>query len=396
MDFSEFHSAEFQQFVQDHLQDDPVQIRLKYHGKVNFDLQAAVQQIAARKSLKRKLPEWTANPSIFFPGTIPLEQSSSELTAHFKAQKLSGKNMLDLTGGLGVDSYYLSKGFEKAVYCEQQDELFEITRHNLEQLAPRKFDFHLGDGLEFLEKSEESFDLIYADPARRGKGNQKLYKLEDCEPNLVEAWKLLTSKASKILLKYSPMLDVTQVWKTFPEIQKITVVSVKNEVKELLLHWSKSDEIAAKKIEVYDLESGYPPFLFYQDEEEQAVSDFGEPENYLIEPISGILKAGAFKLFGERFSLKKLESNSHLYTSSNQPQNIPGKVFEIIEEVSPRKKDIQKIIPNGKANVLTRNYSLGAEELRKKLGLKDGGEEYLIGTKTLKGYQVFRCKRIVE
>ncbi|NVJ84980.1 MAG: RsmD family RNA methyltransferase [Algoriphagus sp.] len=396
MDFSEFHSAEFQQFVQDHLQDDPVQIRLKYHGKVKFDLQAAVQQIAARKSLKKKLPDWIANPSIFFPGNIPLEQSSSEITARFKAEKLSGDSMLDLTGGLGVDSYYLSKGFKTAIYCEQQPELFEISRHNLEQITTGKFDFFLGDGIEFLKKTNQSFDLVYADPARRGKGNQKLYKLEDCEPNLVEAWDLLKSKASQVLLKYSPMLDISQAWKTLPDIQKITVLSVKNEVKELLLHWSKLMEGQPKRIEVFDLESDYPPFSFFQEEEEQASSEFGDPGKYLIEPLSGILKTGAFKLFGKRFGLKKIDPNSHLYTSTNIPQNIPGRVFEIMEEVSPRKKDIQKIIPSGKANVITRNYSMGAEELRKKLGLKDGGEEYLIGTKTLKGFQVFRCRRVLK
>lgn len=396
MDFSEFHSAEFQQFVQDHLQDDPVQIRLKYHSKVNFDLQAAIQQIAARKSLNKKLPEWTSNPSIFFPGNIPLEQSSSEITARFKAEKISGEKMLDLTGGLGVDSYYLSKGFEKAVYCEQQSSLFEISRHNLEQLASGKFDFFLGDGIEFLKKTTQTFDLIYADPARRGKGNQKLYKLEDCEPNLVEAWDLLKSKASHILLKYSPMLDISQVWKTLPDIQKISVVSVKNEVKELLLHWSKLEKDQPKRIEVFDLESDNPPFSFFPEEEEQASSEFGNPEKYLVEPTSGILKTGAFKLFGARFGLKKLDNNSHLYTSTNLPEDIPGRVFEIMEEISPRKKDIQKIIPNGKANVITRNYSMGAEALKKKIGLKDGGNEYLIGTKTQKGFQLFRCIRVLK
>lgn len=396
MDFSEFHSAEFQQFVQDHLQDDPVQIRLKYHSKVNFDLQSAVQQIAARKSLNKKLPEWTSNPSIIFPGIIPLEQSSSEITARFKAEKISGDSMLDLTGGLGVDSYYLSKGFEKAVYCEQQPPLFEISRHNLEHLASGKFDFFLGDGIEFLKNTTQTFDLIYADPARRGKGNQKLYKLEDCEPNLVEAWDLLKSKASHILLKYSPMLDIYQVWKTLPDIQKITVASVKNEVKELLLHWSKLEEDQPKRIEVFDLESDNPPFSFFPEEEEQASSEFGNPEKHLVEPTSGILKTGAFKLFGARFGLKKLDNNSHLYTSTNLPKDIPGRVFEIMEEVSPRKKDIQKIIPSGKANVITRNYSMGAEALKKKLGLKDGGNEYLIGTKTQKGFQLFRCIRVLK
>jgi hypothetical protein len=394
MDFSEFHSAEFRQFVQDHLSEDPALLLLKYYGKVNFDLKEAVQQISARQKAAKKLPEWVAETRVIFPVSISLEQSSSEETAKFKADSLSGKLMIDLTGGFGVDSYYLSQNFDRSIYCEQKEELARIAQHNLEILAPAKFEIVIGDGLDFLEKANLHFELIYADPARRGTGNQKLYKLQDCQPDVVSSWDLMKSKSDQILLKLSPMLDISQAWLELPEIQKITVVSVKNEVKELLLHWEKGQTSDEKRIEVVDLGSDFPPFDYKIEEENAAQSSFGEVGKFIVEPISGILKAGAFRLFGARFRLKKLEANSHLYTSEEVPTSIPGRVFEVIRAISPKKQELKALFPSGKVNVICRNYSTGAEELKKKFGLKDGGNDFLIGTKTGKGFQIFWCKRV--
>jgi 16S rRNA G966 N2-methylase RsmD len=405
MEFSESISAEFRQFVQDHLQEDPALLLFKYQGKLKFDLKMAVQQISARQKAAKKLPSWSCNPELLFPASISLEQSSSEETAKFKAEGLTGNVMVDLTGGFGVDFYHLSQEFEKGIYCERQPELFQISKHNLETLEPSKgsesleglsgkFEFVEGDGLDFLAKTKQHFDLIYADPARRGSGNQKLYKLQECEPDVVSAWPLLNEKSNNILIKASPMLDISQAWSELPEVQKITVVSVKNEVKELLLFWEKAKSGLSRRIEVIDLGSENPRFSFDPKEEEKAVATIGEAEKYLIEPLSGILKAGAFNLFAARFGLKKLEKNSHLYTADMITQEIPGRIFEVIQEISPKRQEIKSLFPSGKVNVICRNYVSGAEDLKKKLGLKDGGEDFLIGTKTGSGFKVFWCKRV--
>ncbi|SDD62642.1 hypothetical protein SAMN04488104_104224 [Algoriphagus faecimaris] len=404
MDISEFHSAEFQQFVQDHLEEDPALLLFKYQGKVPFDLKMAVQQLSARQKAKKKLPSWSSNPALIFPASISLEQSSSEDTARFKAKGLKGKLMIDLTGGLGVDFFYLSQGFEKGIYCERQKELFEVTTHNLQELEPSKgseplkdlpskFDFFEGDGIAFLQKTNLQFDLIYLDPARRGSGNQKLYRLQDCEPDVVNSWPLLKEKSNQILIKSSPMLDLSQAWAELPDVQKITIVSVKNEVKELLLSWEKGKDSIKKQIEVVDLGRAFPRFSFYRKEEEQADSIYSEAERYLVEPLGGILKSGAFNLFGERYGLKKLEKNSHLYTGNQVPEDIPGRTFEVIQEVNLKKQEIKKLFPSGKVNVITRNYVLSAESLKRKMGLKDGGDDFLIATKTQKGNKVYWCKK---
>ncbi|MDI1324505.1 MAG: class I SAM-dependent methyltransferase [Algoriphagus sp.] len=394
MEQSQFHRADFQQFVQDHLNEDPALLLFRYQGKIDFDLRTAVQQISARQKVAKKLPSWASDSRIIFPPSISLEQSSSEETARFKAKNLSGKIMIDLTGGFGVDSYFLSENFERAIYCEQQEELAEIATNNLEILAPGKFEIFKGDGLDFLEKSTLHFDLIYADPARRGKGNQKLFRLQDCEPDVVSAWELMKSKSDHILIKASPMLDISQSLTELPDIQKVHVISVKNEVKELLLEWKKGSATNEKEIEAVDLGEKEAHFSFTFLEESEAESIFGEAENYLVEPLSAILKAGAFKSFGQRFGLKKLEKNSHLYTSASLPKEIPGRVFEVLSEIQPKKESVKKLFPSGKANVITRNYATGSEELKKKLGLKDGGKDFLIGTRTLSGFRVFHCRLV--
>lgn len=392
MDLTQYHRADFQQFVQDHLQEDPALLLFRYQGKTDFDLKAAVQQIAARQKTAKKLPSWSSHSQLIFPPAISLEQSSSETTAELKAKGQSGRLMIDLTGGFGVDAFYLSKNFGSAIYCEQQEELAEIAQHNLDLLTSGKFKFVKGDGLAYLADFPEHFDLIYADPARRGTGNQKMYKLQDCEPDVVSKWEMMKGKADAILLKVSPMLDISQALAELPEIQVVQVVSVKNEVKELLLHWNRHSPRRSVCIEAIDLGLKESSFTFSLEEEEKAISKIGMPEKYLIEPLSAVLKAGAFRTFGERFGLKKLDVNSHLYTSSTKPTQIPGRIFEVIDEIQPKKGVVKKLFPSHKVNVITRNYATGSSALKEKLGVKDGGEEFLIGTKSTAGYTVFWCR----
>ncbi|SMD41921.1 hypothetical protein SAMN00777080_0455 [Aquiflexum balticum DSM 16537] len=387
------YTASLKQFVQDHQSEDPAQLLFAYSGKTDFDLKAAVQQIQARQKAKQKLPSWAAKPDLIFPSSLSLEQASSEETAKFKCGiPTKGKSMVDLTGGFGVDTFYLAENFGKAVYCERNPELSAIVEHNFNLLKPDKFEISQGDSFEYLAKSDMTFDLIFVDPARRGNHNQKLYKLADCEPDIVSHWELLKSKGQSILVKASPMLDIKQAIIEIPDIQQVWVVSVKNEVKEVLLYWEKGKVSNERIIHAIDLKSGGPRELsFTYEEEESSESIFGEVGKFLIEPYSPILKAGAFKSFGGRFGLKKLHPNSHVYTCEVLPDEIPGRIFELIQEINNPKKELKQLFPTGKVNVITRNYALSADELKKKYRLKDGGDSFLIGTKVGEKYRLFYC-----
>lgn len=391
MDISQYDTETFIQFVQDHLLEDPAQLLLKYAGKTGFDLKYAVQQIQARQKAKNKVPSWAVNPNLLFPASISMEQASSEDTAIFKSELVGGRSMIDLTGGLGIDTYFLKQNFDKATYCERQEELAKLAQHNFEQLAPNKFTVIHGDSLDFLSKSQEIFNLIYVDPARRGGQNQKLYKLADCEPDVVQHWDLLKSKAEAILIKTSPMLDIKQALIEIPEIQQVWVISVRNEVKEVLLKWQKVSQVEHRKIIAVDLHpDGKREFSFTFEAEEIAESVFGAASSYLIEPTSSILKAGAFKIFGQQFGLKKLHPNSHLFACDALPDElIPGRIFKILREVQNPKKELKQLVPSGKINVITRNYILSPDEFKKKYKLKDGGTQFLIGTKSGEKYVLY-------
>lgn len=379
--------------MQDHLSGDPAQLLLAHQGKTNFDLKAAIQQIQARQKIQKKLPTWFANPQVIFPSGVSLEQSSSEETAKFKASLVSGWSMVDLTGGAGIDSYFISENFQTAVYCERNPELADITGYNFDMLSLGKFQIEVGDSIEYLQQVSEPVDLIYIDPARRGNHNQKLYKLSDCEPDIIDTWNLMTSKASEILVKASPMLDIKQALMELPYVQQVWVVAVKNEVKEVLLSWKATGRSSCPQIHCVNLHpDGDSKFSFTYEEEAMASSESGELGSILIEPYAAILKAGAFKAFAKRFSLTKLHPNSHLYTAKEEQSGIPGRVFEIEQEVLQPKKELKKLIPDGKVNVLTRNYALSAEELKQKYRLQDGGEKFLIGTKVGEVYRLYLCQ----
>lgn len=395
MNISTIYTEELKQFVQDHLEGDPALLFMRLRDKIGFDLKHAIHQIEARQKAQKKLPTWVRNFDLFFPPGLSVEQSSSEDTAQFKSELFGGKSMIDMTGGFGVDTYFLAKNFKEAIYCERNEDLAEIFRYNMEVLGENKFKIHQGDGIEFLAGTPENFDLIYVDPARRGEQNQKLYKLSDCEPDTVSHWPLLQTKARSVLVKASPMMDIKQSLQELPDIQQVWVVSVKNEAKEVLLLWQKEEKAVEIAIHCVDLRpEGRHEFDFSFEKESSAESIFSEVKSYIIEPMAGILKAGAFKYFGKQYGLEKLHPNSHLYTSDSYSEGIPGRVFEVINELHQPKKELKSLFPKGQVNVIARNFALSAEEIKNKFRLKDGGNDFLICTKVGEKYRVFHCRKM--
>lgn len=396
LDITKINTDSFKQFVQDHLDGDPALLFMRLRDRVDFDLTHAIHQMEARQKALKKLPNWSRNFDLFFPPGLSVEQASSEDTAKFKSELVKGETMIDLTGGFGVDTFFLSRNFKGATYCERNADLADIFRYNMEVLGESKFQIQQGDGIELLSVTSQTFDLIYVDPARRGGQNQKLYKLSDCEPDIVIHWGLLQSKARSVLIKASPMMDIKQALMELPEIQQVWIISVRNEVKEILLLWEnekKTDEIA---IHCVDLRQGErQKFDFSFEKESSATSNFSEVKSYIIEPMSSIMKAGAFKLFGQQFGLDKLHPNSHLYTSDSYSEGVPGRVFEVVSELHQPKKELKSLFPKGQVNVIARNFAISAEEIKNKFRLKDGGNDFLICTKVGEKYKVFHCRKML-
>jgi 16S rRNA G966 N2-methylase RsmD len=358
------------QFIQENLHRDPVAIALEAAKYPNLDIPLLVGQIKARQKLKDKMPHWVANEKVFFPPALALEQSSSEETAHFKASLLRGK-VVDLTGGMGLDSFAFAQAGCEVDYIERQEDLAKITAFNHAQLKAGNIRHHTGDSLNWLSGCAKSFDFLYVDPARRDGAGNKVVLLQDCEPNALELIPYINEKTS-LLIKTSPLLDLDHATKELGGVEKIYIVCLKNEVKELLfLKTSQSSE--DPEIEVIELSQTNPSLFIEKKSSESAIiCDFGPVTNYLYEPHAGVLKAGFFKMAGK--GLQKIAPNTHLYTSEDIDTNFAGRTFEVLAEGPLEKKWIHTVLPAGKANISTRNFPIKADEIRKKFHLKDGGE----------------------
>lgn len=370
--------------------------RNKYKHLSDDEWQWFLQQVEGRERTADKLPSFAAIEDWWYPVRLSCEQCSSELAARYKASLVSGDRMVDLTGGYGVDTYFMSEQFQHTDYVEQNSELCRIAEHNF-ALANKPVTIHNTSAEAFLFSSphgEAGWGFIFLDPARRDSHGGKVFKLADCTPNVIELLPTLMDHLApngQIMLKLSPMLDLTQAFKelslvhgpSLPSLLSwgIHIVAVKNEVKEVLLLSRYTDiskyRDAEPTITAIDLSCPEQAFAFTREEEKEAqpqmVNGTLSLGTWIYEPNAAILKAGAYKLVGERFGLHKLDINTHLYTSETLVENFPGRVWKILEQLPNHKLQITN------ANVLVRNYPLTAEQLKKKLHLRDGGTEYIIG-----------------
>jgi hypothetical protein len=365
-----------QQYISANLNTDLHTLLLKKSPFPEVSMQEIVQQIKGRQVAQKKFP-FLLKDGIVFPPQLNLEQASSEKTAHYKSEILTGKKFIDLTSGFGIDAYYLSQNFEDVTLVEQNAELLEIVHHNWSVLG-RKAKFINLKLEDFLQKNKETFDVMYLDPARRDLHKNKVFLLEDLSPDILEIHKELLSVSSQVVIKLSPLIDLKYLVSVLPGIFRIEIIAVKNDVKEVVVFLSgnQSGEISYHCI---NLESGEADFSYSFKEEENAHSEYAEPDHFIYIPNHSVLKAGVFNLISEKFALKKLHPNTHIYTSSEKIQNFPGRILnmEPIEAKQIKKK--------GQYNIISKNHPLTPEQIKKKYGLKDGGENYLIFTQSVKG-----------
>jgi len=369
-------SQEEQHFIQVHADQDPHQIALSGKKYPSFDLSKLASQIQARQKLALKLPFWVIHTNLFFPPSISLEQASSEVTANFKANIIHG-NILDASGGMGVDSAAFAKKANQVVYVERQQDLKEITAYNHGQLGYTNIQHILGDGLAYLNQTVSTFDFIYLDPARRNAKGDKVLLFKDCEPNVLDFLPMIKDE-SQLLLKTSPLLDLERAIIELNGVDKIWIVCVKNEVKEILFLKSKNSTLDPE-IDIIDLNFEHSIiFSGTLEAEKRKLTSIGPISNFLYEPHPGLLKAGFFKSM-ETEDVIKLNSNTHLYSSKELDTHFPGKSFRVIETGPVDIGWLIKHLPNKKVNISTRNFPGKPEDLRKKLKLKDGGNLTLFG-----------------
>lgn len=387
-----FLTSREQVFIQEHLYDDPHTLLLRHSESGDIRLKIVAAQLIARQKARTKLPNWHHNTELVFPPALSVEQASSERTAAYKASIIAKNRdkvslLIDLTGGMGVDSLAFSRQADQVIYVEQQPDLAELASFNLSKLGGNNITFHPGtDATQFLTGFSGKADWIYLDPARRDQQGGKVVRLEDCEPNMLDWYRAtdptgFRTKAVSVLLKTSPMIDIESVVQQLPDVAAIHIVSVDNECKEVLFVLTPTDKPDIEVMTV-NLRSTGPDetFNFRRNEEKTAHVQFSDPMRYLYEPNASILKAGAFRIVAERLGLQKIAPNSHLYTSDQLFPDFPGRSFEMMGSCKPDRKEVHFFCPEKKANLSVRNFPESAENLRKKLSLNAGGDLYLFAT----------------
>ncbi|GEN72801.1 class I SAM-dependent methyltransferase [Chryseobacterium lathyri] len=369
-------NKEIQNYINANLNTDLHSLLLKKSPFQDVSMSEIVQQIKGKQTAQKKFP-FLLKEGIIFPPQLNLEQASSEITAVYKSQILKGNTFIDLTSGFGIDAYYLSQNFGEVTLVEQNPELLNIVEHNWGVLD-RKAIFINQNLEDFLDINKDHFNVIYLDPARRDHNKNKVFLLEDLSPDILQIKDRLLTTADQVVVKLSPLIDLKYLVSVLPGIFRIEIIAVKNDVKEAVIFLSneKRKEIMVNCI---NLESGDSSFTFTFDEEENTQAVYSEPEKFIYIPNNSILKAGIFNLVSERFGLKKLHPNTHLYTSDQKINDFPGRVLEMesVESKQIKKKE--------QFNIISKNYPLKPEDIKKKYGIKDGGEGYLIFTQSKKG-----------
>lgn len=413
-------------FIRQHRLDDVRALALKGCKDEAVDMPFALDQIQGWQTARQKLPTWAATEGIIYPPHLNMEQCSSEETARYKhdclAQlcKLDDAQFIDLTGGFGVDFSLMSRGFRHAVYVERNAQLVEVAQHNFAVLGLQNVEAVNGDGVEYLHKlaSENSVDrdvdtnrktVIYLDPARRDVHGKKVFRLEDCTPDVLAIRDELLSCADVVMIKLSPMLDwheaVKQLTAHLPsEINnvhcEVHVVSVKNECKELLIILQPVSSIIGQEVRVVCVndQQRFETEITNDAQQEPLLLDRAlgdETGRYLFVPNASVMKAGVFAQLSYAFNLKMLDRDTHYYIGDQDIEGFPGRRFIIKVVSSMNKKELRKKLAGiTQANIATRNFPLSPVELRKRLKLRDGGDNFLFATTVQGNHVVFICNSV--
>ena len=371
--FSESDLAFMREYAQVSVPDALLRGRFSDHQK------GLLEQVARRQRIAKKLPVCWANEQFQWPPTLHLEQSSSEKTAQFKARLVQGERLIDLSAGMGIDALFMAASVKRIDLIEPNSELSALSAYNLEKvMGISKAVFHGGQTAEaFLANDEAPADWIYIDPSRRSDSGQKVFKLNECSPNIIELLPLMLAKAPQILVKLSPMADVRQLQRELPCLKTVWALYTEGECKELLLLLEAGEHTLTRIAVDLDLaidvtqQDGFA---------EQYAMAYSEPLHYIYEPNAAIHKLGVYSALAEHYGLKKLHPDSNLFTSNEQIADFAGRSFVFETQCALDHRVLHQLLPDKKANIAVRNFPLTVAQVRTKSKLADGGSAYLFAT----------------
>lgn len=353
------------------------QLALDLSNRKNTEKTYILNQVNGLQKSRIKFPALLNTKGLIYPEDISIQQASSEHTAKFKFSTFHGNLAVDLTGGFGIDSIYLSHRFKEIYSIEPSEKLHKIQLHNLKRLNLTNITCIHQRAEEYLQTFEERADLIYVDPSRRSDAG-RLLQPSDFSPNPIALLEELKIKTKRLFIKFSPSSDITSLMRLFPDCNEIKVISVKNECKEVLILYDDSSTVSLKLSCTEITSSGNKHFDFDFNEELNANSTFSNALTYVYLPMTSITKAGAFKCVGERFGLGKISANTHVYTSDQLIGDFPGRTFKVFKEIPFNGKSLKREYQDKGFNIITRNFPYQPQQVAKKLGIDEYGVNHLI------------------
>lgn len=381
---------EIRNWISEHIADEPTKLRLAWHNKAPW-INAAINHIENFKNTRRKFNSTFPGSEKLLPEYMPIkistEQASSTPTAflHRELAELEGVNsptILDMTCGLGIDTSFLgSIPNANITTIELNEDIWLVAKNNFAHRS--NIEVINADSVEFLKNTKQHYNLIFIDPARRDSSGGRVFNLHDCNPDVIEILSLLKQHGDKIMIKMSPMLDVTQTIRDLPGIVSLHIIELQGECRELLAIIEDKQLIENPKIFVW--RNGDIVFSFTHEEETAANVFNSMPAKgyYLYEPSAAIMKAAPFKLLSQQYMIGQLGNNTHLYTSEKYIPDFPGAIYEI-DDVLPYSSSVIKNIARQKlkADVAVRNFSISAQDLKKRLKIQSSGDLRIMGVTT--------------
>jgi len=380
-----------EQYIREHRTDDVRKLALASHPK-DIDIQYALTQISGWQAAKSKLPLWTDTDGIIYPRHLSLEQCTSQYIAQYKAsvvEKLIGKDfkMADLTGGFGVDCFFLSRSASQVHYNEMSTELCDCARANFKALGRQEIEINCGTAEDYIAGlTPDSLDLIYLDPARRGDAGRKLVSISDCQPDTVALQDDLLRISANVMVKLSPMLDISRALTELKHVSHVFIIGLEGECKEITLFMQRGFN-SEPTITAVDIKSDGTPESAVSSAKSvdaalpQPIADASllQSGTFISEPSAPYMKSALFRTIAAQTGTALLHPDTHLFWSKEKPENFPGRTFQI-EGIIPFDKRSLSALTKTQANLSVRNFPESAPALQRRLKLRDGGPRYLIAT----------------
>ncbi len=399
MEWKIFLQPEVQQFIKNHINDDVRALALKSSPDKSWPYSLILDQIKVLQKARIKSPDLYETNGIIFPSNDLYEQSSSSACAAYKASLVSGDKFVDLTAGSGLDAYHFSKNFKSGTLVERDELSAGLLDHNMHILQNSNGDecsLHVQhmDCVEYVD-SMDNVDFVFVDPQRREGGRKGIFDLSSCSPDVISLLDVLKSKAAKVMVKASPVLDIEKAIGSLEFVSQVHVVQWQNECKEVLylLDFLKPKTEITTKIIAADVNLAgkvQQKLSFYLDGERKSVPEYGLPKKYIFEPGPAFQKSGGFKSISVQLGLLKIHQHSHLYTSDELCPNFPGKTYEVVDVVPVQSKAVKL----SNADLALRNFPGNVRDLKKKLKLSDGGCHRVFATTLCDGAKkLIICKK---